>query len=214
MDESANDLVLKTFVKLYNDKLIYQADKLVNWDIKLKTAISDIEVINKETPSKMYYFKYEIVDSKEYLIVATTRPETMFGDIGLFVNPNDKRYKKYIGKYAINPVNGEKLKIYSDEYIDITFGTGVMKCTPAHDFNDYELAKKHNIVEYYSVFNFDGTLNDKCGKFVGMDRLIARPKIVEWIKEKDLLIKIENHKSNIGYSERTNEVIEPLISKQ
>ena len=166
----------------------------------------------------MYYFKYYIDGTKDYLVVATTRPETMFGDTNVFINPKDKRYIKYLHKFAINPVNNQKLEILSDDYIDMEFCTGAMKCTPAHDFNDYELAKKHNIKKYYSVINSDGTLNGHCVinnvSYEGIDRLKARDAIVKQLASLNLLIKVENHINNVGYSERTDELIEPLLSKQ
>ena len=192
LDENVKELTSKVFIDLYNKGLIYQDYKLTNWDIKLKTAISDIEVIYKETSSKMYYFKYYIDGTKDYLVVATTRPETMFGDTNVFINPKDKRYTKYLHKFAINPVNNQKLEILSDDYIDMEFGTGAMKCTPAHDFNDYELAKKHNIKKYYSVMNNDGTLNGHCVinnvSYEGIDRLKARDAIVKQLASLNLLI--------------------------
>jgi valyl-tRNA synthetase len=147
--------------------------------------------------------------------VATTRPETMFGDIALFVNPNDKRYKQYIGQHVINPVNNKKIPIMADDYIDMQFGTGVMKCTPAHDFHDYDLAKKHNITNYESIMNENGTLNNNVSaSFVGLDRLVARPEVVNYLQQKQAIDKIIDHPNEIGYSERTNVVVEPLLSEQ
>ena len=163
LDENVKELVAETFVKLFKQKLIYQDYKLVNWDVKLQTAVSDIEVIHKPTKSKLYYFRYYLENNpSKYLVIATTRPETMFGDTHIFVNPKDERYKEFINKKAYNPVNNELLTILSDRYIDIKFGTGVMKCTPAHDFNDYNLAKTHKITNYHSIMNNDGTLNEFC----------------------------------------------------
>ncbi len=219
LDENAKLLVNKAFIDLYSKKLIYQDYKLVNWDVKLQTAISDIEVIYRENKAKLYYFKYHFVDDpKNYLTVATSRPETMFGDVCLFVNPRDKRYTKYLNKKVINPINKQIIPIYGDEYIDIKFGTGVMKCTPAHDFHDYDLAIKHKLKDYYSIINEDGTLNNHCvindKSFEGIDRLVARDSIVEELKKNGDLIKIENYSNQIGISERTGEIIEPLLSKQ
>jgi valyl-tRNA synthetase len=151
-------------------------------------------------------------------VIATTRPETMFVDTTVFVHPNDQRYKKYIGKYAINPINNQPLPIMADAYIDQKFGTGVMKCTPAHDFNDYALAKKYQITNFASVIDEDGKLNQLAktpdGNFTGIDRLKARNKIVEYLTKIGKVEKIEDYTSNVGYSERSNEVIEPLLSKQ
>lgn len=218
LDPNVSKLCNKVFIDLYKKHLVYRDYKIVNWDVKLKTAISDIEVFYKQTKSKMYYFKYFIDGTNDFLIVATTRPETMFGDTNLVINPNDKRYKKYLNKYAINPVNNKKLLIIGDEYVDMKFGTGVMKCTPAHDFNDYELAKRHNIKNYYSIMNDDGTLNKYCSinktSYANIDRLKARELIVQQLKSLNLLVKVEDYINNIGYSERTGEVVEPLISKQ
>ncbi len=218
LDPDVNKLVIDTFIKLYERKLIYQNYKLVNWDVKLKTAISDIEVIYKKTDSTLYYFKYFIENSKEFIPIATTRPETMFGDICIFINPKDKRYRKYINKYVINPVNNERLKILTDDYIDQKFGTGAMKCTPAHDFNDYKLAINHKINNYHSIMNDDGTLNEYCKidnkSFVGIDRLKARNDIVNTLKDKNAFIKEEKYVNDVGYSERTGEIIEPLLSNQ
>lgn len=218
LDSNVNKLCNQVFIDLYKKGLIYQDYKLVNWDVKLRTAISDIEVFYKETKSKMYYFKYYIHGTKDFLSVATTRPETMFGDTNLVINPKDKRYKKYLNKYAINPANNQKLLIIGDEYVDMEFGTGVMKCTPAHDFNDYELAKRHNIENYHSIMNDDGTLNKYCvinkTSYNNIERLQARKLIVDQLKSLGLLIKIEEHNNSIGYSERTGEVVEPLLSKQ
>jgi valyl-tRNA synthetase len=166
----------------------------------------------------MYYFKYVVEGTKDFITIATTRPETMFVDAAVFVNPKDKRYKQYVGKYVINPVNGQKLEVYQDNYVDMKFGTGAMKCTPAHDFNDYELAFKHKITGYKSVISDDGTLNELAkstqNSFADLDRLVARDGIVADIQANNLLIKVENHNNKIGYSERTGEVIEPLLSEQ
>jgi valyl-tRNA synthetase len=209
---------VKTFKNLYDQKLIYRALKLVNWDVSLKTAISDIEVVHRENVTKLYYFKYLLNDSNEFIEVATTRPETMFVDAAVFVNPADKRYHKYINKMVINPINNEPLKVLGDAYVDMKFGTGAMKCTPAHDFNDYKLAIKHNIINYASVMNEDGTLNEKArstnNTYTGIDRLIARDAIVRELQDNNLITKIEEHKNEIGYSERSGEIIEPLLSEQ
>jgi valyl-tRNA synthetase len=208
-------LVKKTFKKLYDDQLIYRDYKLVNWDVVLKTAISDIEIIHKETNTKLYYIKYYVQGSKsEYLTIATTRPETIYADCCIFVNPSDSRYKKYINQFVINPLNQQLLKVMSDNYIDKDFGTGVMKCTPAHDFNDYELAIKHKLKDYVCAFNNDGTLNEHGKKYQGVDRLMAREQIVKDLANEQLLVKVEQYDNQIGYSERTNSIIEPMLSLQ
>lgn len=205
--------VKEVFIKLYNDNVIYRAKKLVNWDVELKTAISNIEVIHKEVEQKLYHIKYFSVDKQDYVVVATSRPETMFGDKNLVFNPNDKRYTHLFNKQFINPVNDDLLNVVLDEYVDIEFGTGVMKCTPAHDFNDYELAKKHNL-EFINILNEDGTLNDVCGKYSGLDRIKARELIVEELEQKGLLQKITTHKAAVGFSERTDQIVEPYMSYQ
>ncbi len=219
MDKHVHDACMQFFVDLYNKGLIYQDLKLVNWDTQLQTAISDIEVVYKETNSKMYYFKYWLEDKPEFLTVATTRPETMFGDVCLVINPKDKKNAKNIGKRAFNPVNNQLLNIIGDDYVELGFGTGIMKCTPAHDFNDYNLTKKHNITNYHNVFNPNGTLNKLCvgasGKnYDGLPTKIARKQVVEVLKQRDLVVKVEDIVNNIGYSERTGTVVEPFLSKQ
>ena len=215
MDKEVNEAVNKVFVDLYNNKLIYRGKKIINWDVKLQTAISDIEVIRKETKTNLYYIKYFIDKKfKKYITVATTRPETMFGDVCLFVNPDDKKYKKYISKTAYNPANGEWIPILSDKYIDMHFGTGVMKCTPAHDFNDYNLAQKHKLNKI-NVMNPNGTMNELAGEFKGLDRLECRKQLIKKLQKLGFIEKIdEDYISQIGYSERTNEIIEPYISNQ
>ena len=213
MDEDINEAVNYVFVTLYKQGLIYRNKKLVNWDPVLKTAISNIEVIHKETQSKMYYFKYVSEDKKDELVVATTRPETMFGDVCLVVNPNDERYKHILDKKFINPANDQLLPIITDDYIEIEFGTGVMKCTPAHDFNDYEIAKRHNL-ELVNILNEDATMNELAGKYNGLDYVKCREKLVEEIEQKGLLVKIENITNQVGYSERTDVIVQPYLSWQ
>jgi len=215
LDDNANKLISEEFKKLYNDKLIYRGLRLTNWDCKQKTAISDIEVIRKETNSKMWYFKYLNPNHPEFFLeIATTRPETMFVDTNIVVNPKDPRYAKYIGSSFLNPINGQPLEVIGDEEIDIEFGTGVMKLTPAHDFLDNKIAQKHNITNYQSCIDLDGKLNSFAGQFEGKDRLEARKDIVEFIKQKGLLIKEESRINNVGYSERSGEVVEPLMTMQ
>ncbi|MGL5630341.1 MAG: valine--tRNA ligase [Mycoplasmoidaceae bacterium] len=213
LDDNVNDFVNSIFKSFYNEGLIYRRLALVNWDIKLKTAISDIEVIKKETNTKLYTLKYKIVDSDDFLLVATTRPETIFADIALVVNPNDERYQKYIGKFVINPLNKQKIEIIADNYVDQEYGTGVMKCTPAHDFNDYKIANKL-FKSYESCINLDGTMNSLSGQYEGLDRLRCREILIRNLEDKNLLVSTQDHISFIGHSERTNEIIEPLLSKQ
>ncbi|MBQ0045630.1 MAG: valine--tRNA ligase [Mycoplasma sp.] len=219
MDEHVHQACMEWFVDAYKQGLIYQDYKLVNWDTQLQTAISDIEVIYKETNSKMYYFKYYLQDDYRFLTVATTRPETMFGDCCLVINPKDQHNAKYIGRTAINPANGKPLPIIGDEYVELGFGTGIMKCTPAHDFNDYNLAKKHHIVLYKNVMNPNGTMNIEAVDFKGDSYNMltvkeARQRLVEALQADGKVAKIEDIVNNIGYSERTNTIVEPYISKQ
>lgn len=213
LDEGLNKAVKKVFVDLYNDGLIYRGEKIINWDPVQKTALSNIEVIHHDDKGKFYYFKYRLLDNSDYLLVATTRPETMFGDVCVCVNPNDDRYKSYIGQYVINPANGEKIPVIGDEYVDISFGTGVMKCTPAHDPNDFEISKRHNLARPI-IMNNDATMNDLCGKYAGLDRFVCREQLVNDIKNSGNLVKIEEIVHSVGHSERSNAVVEPVLSKQ
>ncbi len=213
LDSDVNKIVLNTFVDLYNKNLIYKDKKLINWDPKLKTAISNIEINYEERSSKLYYVKYKILDKDDYLIIATTRPETMFGDTAIFVNPNDNRYSDLIGKFVINPINNKKLQIFSDEYVDIDFGTGILKITPAHDFNDYILHKKYNL-DLISTMNQDATLNELCGEYSGLDRFEARKKIISYFDKNNILDRVEEYKNSIGISERSGSVVEPMLSEQ
>lgn len=214
LDEKSNEAVNYAFVKLYEKGIIYRGLKLVNWDVKLQTAISNIEAIKKEIDSKMYYIKYYYESNKkEYLTIATTRPETIFVDECIFVNPRDNRYKNKINQKILNPLTSKAIPILSDDYVDKNFGTGAMKCTPAHDFNDYELGIKHKL-NIESCINLDGKMNDKANQFKGMDRLEARVKVAQYLKDNGLLVKIEDIKSVVEHSERTNEIVEPLLSEQ
>lgn len=214
LDEKSNEAVNYAFVKLYEKGIIYRGLKLVNWDVKLQTAISNIEAIKKEIDSKMYYIKYYYESNKkEYLTIATTRPETIFVDECIFVNPRDNRYKNKINQKILNPLTSKAIPILSDDYVDKNFGTGAMKCTPAHDFNDYELGIKHKL-NIESCINLDGRMNDKANQFKGMDRLEARIKVAQYLKDNGLLVKIEDIKSVVEHSERTNEIVEPLLSEQ
>lgn len=213
LDKKSNELVIKTFVDMYNDGLIYRGLKLVNWDVKLNTAISNIEVIKKEVTKKMFFIKYFLENKKDFLVIATTRPETIFVDSAIFVNGTDSRYKKYIGKNVINPLTNKLIPILADNYIDKKFGTGVMKCTPAHDFNDYELGKKYKL-ESLSCIDFDGKMNENAKDYKGIDRLECSKLVVDFFKKNDFLIKEEETISNVGFSERSNEIVEPLLSEQ
>ena len=214
LDEGLNKAVRHVFCELYNKGLIYRGEKIINWDPVLKTALSNVEVIHSDDEGKFYYFKYQIVGSDKYLEVATTRPETMFGDVCVVVNPNDERYKDIIGKKVINPANHEELPIIADDYVDIEFGTGAMKCTPAHDPNDFEIGNRHHL-PHPICMNEDATMNEICGKeYEGLDRFVCRDKLVANIEKEGNLIKIENIVHPVGHSERSKCVVEPYLSKQ
>ncbi|AKU79711.1 valine--tRNA ligase [Spiroplasma turonicum] len=208
-----NKIVNYVFVEMYKKGLIYRGERIINWDPKQKTALSNIEVIYKETKGKMYYFKYFFKNEDKYLTVATTRPETMFGDVCLVINPNDERYKEYINKTVINPANGKEIPVIADEYVETDFGTGIMKCTPAHDPNDFELSLKHNL-ELINVMSLDGTMNELTGEFNNIDRFEVRKILIDKLIKNDLVVKIEDIIHQVGYSERSGVIIEPLISKQ
>ena len=213
LDEGLNYAVRKVFIDLYNKGLIYQGERIISWDPVQQTALSNIEVIHQDDEGYMYYFKYPVVDSNDYLIVATTRPETMFGDVCVCVNPKDEQYIKYHGKKVINPANGEVLPIICDEYVEIGFGTGAMKCTPAHDPNDFIIGKKYNL-DMPIIFNKDATMNEKCGKYQGLDRFVCREKLIENIKKDGNFVKQEKIIHAVGHSQRNNCVVEPMLSKQ
>ena len=214
MDDDYSNAVLECFVKLYNDGLIYKGERIINWDPKSMTALSDEEVIYKETKGNLWHFKYPIKDSKEFIIVATTRPETMLGDTGIAVNPNDKRYINLIGKSVILPIVNKEIPIFGDEYVDMEFGTGCVKVTPAHDPNDFNMGTKNNL-EIINIFNPDGSINDNAPQsYIGLDRFEARKKIVKEIDSLGLLDKINEYTHNVGYSERTDAIVEPYLSNQ
>lgn len=213
LDPKISKCVNKVFCSLYKKGFIYQGEKIINLDPTLKTALSNIETIHKEVVSNFYYFKYLISDTNEFLVVATTRPETMFGDVAIVVNSKDKRYQKYVGMYCINPVNNLKIKIIADDYVDMNFGTGVMKCTPAHDANDFEIALRHDLKKI-TVMNENAVMNECAGKYKGLNRFECREKLVEDLKKNNKLIKIEKINNKISYSERTNTIIEPYLSNQ
>ena len=214
MDEDLSKAVIKVFVSLYNDKLIYKDKKLVNWDTKLQTAISDLEVIQQDVQSQLYYIKYPIENSQDFITIATTRPETMMGDTAIAVNPNDNRYKNLIGKLATIPIVNRKIKIIKDNYADPEQGTGAVKITPAHDFNDY-LVGKRNKLEIINILNKDGTINENgISSYQGLDRFEARKQLVKELKEKNFLDKIEAIKNKVPYGDRSNTIIEPLLTEQ
>tara|TARA_B100000686_G_scaffold149207_1_gene156491 strand:+ start:57 stop:2696 length:2640 start_codon:yes stop_codon:yes gene_type:complete len=214
MDKDLSEAVIKTFVKLYNEKIIYKDTKLVNWDTKLETAISDLEVEQKEVQSNLYYIKYKIDGENNFITIATTRPETMLGDTAVAINPNDERYKNYAGKKVIVPIVERKVRIIKDKYVSKEQGSGALKVTPAHDFNDFDIGKRHNL-EFISIFEKNGKLNNFVPKDLrGLDRFEARKKIINILKESDLIEKIENIKNSVPFGDRSNSIIEPLLTEQ
>jgi len=214
MDDHYYKQVLEAFVKLYNEGKIYRGYRMVNWCPASKSAISDEEVNYKTIKGKLWYFKYRVDATDEFITVATTRPETMLGDTGVAVNPNDERYKKYIGKTVLLPIADREIPIFADEYVDMQFGTGAVKVTPAHDINDYEMGLRHKL-DIINIFNDDASLNHNVSKeFQGLDRYEARKKVVERLQEFGDLVKIEDYQTKVGYSERGGVPIEPYLSEQ
>lgn len=213
MEEALYESVIKVFVDLYDKGLIYRGVRMVNWDPAALTALSDEEVIFKEQNSKLYYLKYKIEDSDEYLIVATTRPETILGDTAVCVHPEDERYSHLKGKKVIIPIVGRSIPIIFDEYVDREFGTGALKITPAHDINDYNLGIKHKL-DSIDIFNDNGTLNENGKQYAGLDRFDCRKKIAKDLEAAELMFKVEDYNNKVGCSERTGAVIEPKLSLQ
>lgn len=213
LDENLNKAVRHVFKTLYDKGLIYRGERIINYDPELKTALSNIEVEYSSDKGKFYYFKYPIVGSNEYLTVATTRPETMFGDVAVFVNPKDKRYQHLIGKQVINPANEQPLPVMADEYVDVEFGTGAMKCTPASDPNDFTLSEKYHL-DRPKCMDLEAKMTSICGKYAGMDRYECREALVKQIEADGRLIKIEDIVHQVGHSERSHTVVEPMLLKQ
>lgn len=213
LDEGLSDAVKHVFVSLYNKGLIYRGERIINWDPEAMTALSNEEVIYKEVEGAFYHIKYMLENSSEYLEVATTRPETLFGDTAVAVNPEDPRYQKYIGSSVILPIVNKKIPVIGDIHADPEFGTGVVKITPAHDPNDFEVGNRHNL-ERIVVINPDGTMNDFAGIYSGMDRFACREKLVKDLEEQGLLISVEKITHSVGHSERTDVMVEPYLSKQ
>lgn len=212
MDEGLSRAVRKIFVSMYNDGLIYKDKRLVNWDSKFATAVSDLEVIQKETVGKMYYYKYPIENSSEHIEIATTRPETMYGDTAVAVHPENEKLKHLIGKNAIIPIINKAIPIVADEHADPEKGTGAVKITPAHDFNDFEVGKRHNL-PMVNILNFDGTLNDNT-PFSGLDTQTARTKTIDMLTSLGLMVKVEDNPMVIPYGDRSGVVIEPMLTDQ
>lgn len=213
MDDARSESVIKVFVDLYKKGLIYRGVRMVNWDPQALTAVSDEEVNYKEVKSKLYYLRYKIVGSDKYVVIATTRPETILGDTAVCIHPEDERYTHLKGQKVYVPLIDREVPIIFDEYVDKEFGTGVLKITPAHDINDYELGQKYNL-ESIDIFNDNGTLNERAQLFVGKDRFVVREEIIEKLKEVGHIEKIEDYTNKVGYSERTDAVIEPKLSMQ
>jgi len=214
MDPDYYQSVINVFIDLNNKGFIYRGKRMINWDVKAKTALSDEEVIRKETQQKLYHLKYKLdIDKEEYITIATVRPETIMGDTAICVHPDDDRYKHLHGKFAFVPLINRRIPIITDDYVTMDFGTGALKVTPAHDMNDNQLGQKHNL-EIVDIFNEDGTLNAEAQIYIGEDRFAARKKIAIELEEKGFLLKTEDYTSEVGYSERTNEVVEPRLSLQ
>jgi valyl-tRNA synthetase len=213
MDDAMSESVLMVFVDLFNKGLIYRGIRMVNWDPQARTAVSDEEVIYREEKSRLYFVKYQIQGEDAFVTIATTRPETILGDTAICVNPNDPRYKHLAGKKVYVPMVKRLVPIIEDAYVDMEFGTGCLKITPAHDINDYEIGNRYNL-PVIDIFNEDGTLSDKAELFVGVDRFKARDLVVKKLEEEGLLAKVEDYVNKIGYSERTSAVIEPRLSMQ
>ncbi|MFB5282227.1 valine--tRNA ligase [Peribacillus sp. Hz7] len=213
LDEGLSKAVREVFVKLYEKDLIYRGEYIINWDPVTKTALSDIEVIHKDVQGAFYHMKYPLADGSGYIEVATTRPETMLGDSGVAVHPEDERYKHLIGKTVILPIVGREIPIVGDDYVDMEFGSGAVKMTPAHDPNDFEVGNRHNL-ERILVMNEDGTMNGRAGKYEGMDRFECRKQIVKDLQDAGVLFKIEDHMHSVGHSERSGAVVEPYLSTQ
>ena len=213
LDDGLSDAVKHVFVTLYNENLIYRGERIINWDPDARTALSNEEVIYKDVKGAFYHIKYMIENTDDYLEVATTRPETLFGDTAVAVNPDDERYNELIGKNVVLPIVNKLIPIIGDKHADMEFGTGVVKITPAHDPNDFEVGNRHNL-DRIKVINEDGTMNENAKEFNGLDRFVARKKVVEKLKEMNLLIKVEEITHSVGHSERTDAMVEPYLSKQ
>ncbi|WP_236912663.1 valine--tRNA ligase [Clostridium sp. Cult1] len=213
LDDSLSDAVEEVFIRLYEKGLIYRGDRIINWCPNCKTAISDAEVDHEETAGHIWHIRYPIKDEGEYIVIATTRPETMLGDLAIAVHPEDDRYKEVVGKTAILPLVNREIPIIADEYVEMDFGSGAVKITPSHDPNDFEVGERHNLGQYI-IMNEDGTINENGGKYSGLERYEARKRIVEDLKSEGYLVEIRDHDNSIGHCERCKTVVEPLISKQ
>ncbi|WP_414044495.1 valine--tRNA ligase [Macrococcus sp. EM39E] len=213
LDEGLSEAVKEVFIKMYEKGLIYRGERIINWDPVARTALSDIEVIHEEVEGAFYHIKYPFAKGDGYIEIATTRPETLLGDTAVVVHPEDERYKAVIGKKVILPILERELPILGDDYVEMYFGSGAMKVTPAHDPNDFEIGNRHNL-ERINVMNEDGTMNDLAGKYTGMDRFECRKALVKDLEAAGLMIKIEKHMHQVGHSERSGAIVEPYLSKQ
>ncbi|MGD6802456.1 valine--tRNA ligase [Rossellomorea aquimaris] len=213
LDEGLSEAVNEVFVNLYEKGLIYRGEYIINWDPATKTALSDIEVIHQDVQGAFYHMRYELTDGSGHIEIATTRPETMLGDTAVAVHPEDDRYKHLIGKKVTLPITGREIPIVGDDYVDMEFGSGAVKITPAHDPNDFEIGNRHDL-ERILVMNEDGSMNEKAGKYEGMDRFACRKQIVKDLQESGVLFKIEDHMHSVGHSERSGAVVEPYLSTQ
>jgi valyl-tRNA synthetase len=213
LDKGLSKAVQEVFVKLYEKDLIYRGEYIINWDPATKTALSDIEVIHKDVQGAFYHMRYPLADGTGSIEIATTRPETMLGDTAVAVHPEDERYKNLIGKTVKLPIVGREIPIVEDDDVDMEFGSGAVKITPAHDPNDFEIGNRHNL-ERVLVMNEDGTMNNLAGKYEGMDRFDCRKQIVKDLQEMGVLFEIEDHLHSVGHSERSGAVVEPYLSTQ
>lgn len=213
LDEGLSEAVKEVFVKMYEKGLIYRGERIINWDPAARTALSDIEVIHEEVEGAFYHINYPLADGSGFIEIATTRPETMLGDTAVVVHPEDERYKEMIGKNVILPIMNREIPVLADEYVDMDFGTGAMKVTPAHDPNDFEIGNRHNL-ERINVMNTDGSINQLGGKYEGLDRFECRKQLIADLKESGELVKVERHMHQVGHSERSGAVVEPYLSTQ
>lgn len=213
LDEGLSEAVKEVFVKMYEKGLIYRGERIINWDPAARTALSDIEVIHEEVEGAFYHINYPLADGSGFIEIATTRPETMLGDTAVVVHPEDERYKEMIGKNVILPIMNREIPVLADEYVEMDFGTGAMKVTPAHDPNDFEIGNRHNL-ERINVMNTDGSINKLGGKYEGLDRFECRKQLIADLKESGELVKVERHMHQVGHSERSGAVVEPYLSTQ
>lgn len=213
LDEMLSNAVEEVFVRLYDKGLVYRGDRIINWCPSCHTAISDAEVDHEDSHGYIYSLRYPIKDSEEFITIATTRPETILGDLAIAVHPEDERYKDIVGKIAVLPLVGREIPIVADDYVEMEFGTGALKITPSHDPNDFEVGERHNLGQC-KILNEDGYINENGGEFEGLERFQARKVIVEELKKKGFLVEIKDHENAVGHCERCKTVIEPIISKQ